>query len=129
MQRKLLIIVLLTCLLTAGCLHTEGEAPMLVWIDAPQDGDLLFVDSPTAIMAHTNIYGVGKMWFEINDSPLGLLEVRDYGNGLWEGKFIWTPVLMGDYDLRVGAATSDEDWYSDEISVEVGEISISPMLF
>ena len=129
MQRKLLIIVLLTCLLTAGCLHTEGEAPMLVWIDAPQDGDLLFVDSPTAIMAHTNIYGVGKMVLSINDVPLMELGIQDLGNGLWEGKVLWTPVLMGDYDLRVGAATNDGDWYSDEISVEVVETSVSPMLF
>ena len=130
MQRKLLIIVLLTCLLTAGCgLDQGGEAPMLVWIDAPQDEDKLLVDSPTAIMAHTNIYGVGKMVLLINDVALMELVIQDLGNGLWEGKVLWTFLGTGEFNLRVLAATSYGNIWSDEISVEVVETSVSPMLF
>jgi len=130
MQRKLLIIVLLTCLLTAGCgLDLEGEATgPQVWIDAPQDGDFLFVDSPTAIMAHTNIEP-GKMVLLIDDVAVKLLEIQDYGNGLWEGRVLWTFLEIGDYNLRVLAARTDGDIESDEISVEVVETVISPIIF
>jgi len=130
MQRKLLIIVLLTCLLTAGCgLHTGGEATVpQVWIDAPKDGDFLKVNLRTAIMAHTNVYAE-KMLLRIDDVGVGLLDIHDYGNGLWEGRVLWTFLETGDFDLQVLAATNDGDIKSDEISVEVVETSVSPMLF
>jgi hypothetical protein len=129
MERKRLLVLLLTCLCGAGCaLDTTGRAPgPQIWIDAPIDNVYAAIGEPVAVMGHSN-EGIDRSILFINEVPLVELATTMVGDTLWEMTGTWIPVAAGRFHLRIRGYSGSHENYSQTITVVVMETHSSSII-